>query len=177
MNKPDQTNPVQPAISRQLPRTVVVLGLVSFFNDFASDIVVPLIPILLATVLSAGPIALGLIEGVADALACFLKLWAGRHSDVMSGRRKGLALSGYMLSNLARPLLGLAGSWVTVLLLRSVDRVGKGLRSAPRDAMVADATPPHIRGYAFGFHRALDNAGAVAGALTAAAILAWSDLS
>ena len=177
MNKPDQTNPAQPVVSRQLPRTVIVLGLASFFNDFASDIVVPLIPILLATVLSAGPIALGLIEGVADALACFLKLWAGRHSDVMSGRRKGLALSGYMLSNLARPLLGLAGSWVTVLLLRSVDRIGKGLRSAPRDAMVADATPPHIRGYAFGFHRALDNAGAVAGALTAAAILAWSDLS
>jgi len=177
MNKPDQPNPLNSVVSKKLPKTVVVLGLVSFFNDFASDIVVPLIPILLATVLSAGPIALGLIEGVADALACFLKLWAGRHSDVMSGRRKGLALSGYMLSNLARPLLGLAGSWFTVLLLRSVDRVGKGLRSAPRDAMVADATPPHIRGYAFGFHRALDNAGAVAGALTAAAILAWSDLS
>ncbi len=177
MNKPDQPNPINPFVSKKLPKTVVVLGLVSFFNDFASDIVVPLIPILLATVLSAGPIALGLIEGVADALACFLKLWAGRHSDVMSGRRKGLALSGYMLSNLARPLLGLAGSWFTVLLLRSVDRVGKGLRSAPRDAMVADATPSHIRGYAFGFHRALDNAGAVAGALTAAAILAWSDLS
>jgi MFS family permease len=177
MNKPDQPNPLNPPVSKKLPQTVVVLGLVSFFNDFASDIVVPLIPILLATVLAAGPIALGLIEGVADALACFLKLWAGRHSDVMSGRRKGLALTGYMLSNLARPLLGLAGSWVTVLLLRSVDRVGKGLRSAPRDAMVADATPPHIRGYAFGFHRALDNAGAVAGALAAAAILAWSDLS
>ncbi len=177
MNKPDQLNPLDPVVSRRLPKAVIILGLVSFFNDFASDIVVPLIPILLATVLSAGPIVLGLIEGVADALACFLKLWAGRHSDVMSGRRKGLAMSGYMLSNLARPLLGLAGSWVTVLLLRSVDRVGKGLRSAPRDAMVADATPPHIRGYAFGFHRALDNAGAVAGALTAAAILAWSDLS
>ena len=114
---------------------------------------------------------------MADALACFLKLWAGRHSDVMSGRRKGLALAGYTLSNLARPLLGLAGSWVTVLLLRSVDRIGKGLRSAPRDAMVADATPSHMRGFAFGFHRALDNAGAVAGGLTAAAILAWSDLS
>ncbi len=94
MNKPDQTNPALPVVSRQLPRTVIVLGLVSFFNDFASDIVVPLIPILLATVLSAGPIALGLIEGVADALACFLKLWAGRHSDVMSGRRKGLVSSG-----------------------------------------------------------------------------------
>lgn len=177
MNKPDQSDPAHFVVSRKLPRTVVLLGLVSFFNDFASDIVVPLIPILLATVLAAGPIALGLIEGVADALACFLKLWAGRHSDLMSGRRKGLALMGYTLSNLARPLLGLAGSWLAVLLLRSVDRVGKGLRSAPRDAMVTDATPLHIRGYAFGFHRALDNAGAVAGALTAAAILAWSDLS
>ncbi|MBA3756678.1 MAG: MFS transporter [Nitrosomonas sp.] len=177
MNKPDQPDPSLPVVSTKLPKTVVVLGLVSFFNDFASDIVVPLIPILLATVLAAGPIALGLIEGVADALACFLKLWAGRHSDVMRGRRKNLALTGYTLSNLARPLLGLAGSWITVLLLRSIDRIGKGLRSAPRDAMVADATPPHIHGYAFGFHRALDNAGAVAGGLTAAAVLAWSDLS
>ena len=177
MDKPDQPDPSQSVVSTKLPKTVVVLGLVSFFNDFASDIVVPLIPILLATVLAAGPIVLGLIEGVADALACFLKLWAGRHSDVMRGRRKSLALMGYTLSNLARPLLGLAGSWITVLLLRSIDRVGKGLRSAPRDAMVADVTPPHIRGYAFGFHRALDNAGAVAGGLTAAAVLTWSDLS
>ena len=177
MNKPDQSNPANSTDSGKLPKTVVVLGLVSFFNDFASDIVIPLIPILLATVLAAGPIALGLIEGMADALACFLKLWAGRHSDVMSGRRKGLALAGYTLSNLARPLLGLAGSWVTVLLLRSIDRVGKGLRGAPRDAMVADATPPRMHGHAFGFHRAMDNAGAVAGGLTAAAVLAWSDLS
>ncbi len=177
MNKPDQPDSASLSAAKKLPRTVVVLGFVSFFNDFASDIVVPLIPILLATVLAAGPVALGLIEGVADALACFLKLWAGRHSDVMSGRRKGLALAGYTFSNCARPLLGLAGSWVTVLLLRSIDRVGKGLRGAPRDAMVADATPPPMRGYAFGFHRALDNAGAVAGALAAAAILAWSDSS
>lgn len=176
MNKPAQPNPANSVISRKLPGTVIVLGWVSFFNDFASDIVVPLIPILLATVLAAGPIVLGLIEGVADALACFLKLWAGRHSDVMHERRKSLALTGYTLSNLARPLLGLVGSWVTVLFLRSIDRVGKGLRSAPRDAMVVDATPPHIRGYAFGFHRALDNAGAVAGGLMAA-VLAWSDLS
>ena len=177
MNKLDQSNSKAATPSNRLPRTVIFLGFVSFFNDFASDIVVPLIPILLATVLAAGPIALGVIEGVADALACFLKLWAGRHSDVMSGRRKGLALTGYTLSNLARPLLGLAGSWMMVLLLRSIDRIGKGLRSAPRDAMVADATSPQIRGYAFGFHRALDNAGAVAGALTTAAVLAWSDLS
>jgi hypothetical protein len=120
---------------------VIALGIVSLFNDMASEIVVPLIPILLASVLGAGPIALGLVEGVVDAVAAFLKLWSGRHSDALGGRRKGLALAGYSLSNLARPLLALAGTWGVVLLLRSVDRVGKGLRSAPRDALVADATP------------------------------------
>jgi MFS family permease len=152
----------------------VALGLVSLFNDMASEIVVPLIPILLASVLSAGPVALGLVEGVADAVAAFLKLWSGRHSDALGGRRKGLALAGYTLSNLARPLLAFAGTWGVVLLLRSVDRVGKGLRSAPRDALVADATPAEIRGLAYGFQRALDNAGAVGGSLIAAAVLAWS---
>jgi MFS family permease len=161
---------------RKLPRTVVVLGVVSFLNDFASDIVIPLLPILLATVLGSGPLALGLIEGVADALASFLKLWAGRHSDRMRGRRKALAVAGYTLSNVARPLLGFAGSWPGVLLLRAVDRVGKGIRSAPRDALVADVTPAGMRGYAFGFHRALDNGGAVAGSLVAAAVLAWSGM-
>ena len=161
----------------RLPRTVIVLSFVSFFNDLASEMVVPLIPILLATVLVAGPVALGLIEGVADAVAALLKLWSGRRSDLLGGRRKGLALSGYALSNVARPLLGLAGSWPVLLALRSLDRVGKGLRSAPRDALVADATPPEIRGLAFGFHRALDNAGAVGGSLIAAAVLAWSGMS
>ena len=164
-------------MQQRLPRTVVILGLVSFFNDFASDIVIPLIPILLATVLSSGPVALGIIEGVADAVASFLKLWSGRHTDRLTGRRKGLTLFGYTLSNLARPLLGLATSWQTVLVLRSIDRVGKGLRSAPRDALVADASPPEMRGYAFGFHRALDNGGAVAGSLAAAAVIAYSTLT
>ncbi|MDE2366973.1 MAG: MFS transporter [Betaproteobacteria bacterium] len=181
MDKPAQAPAAgsadSPAAPRKLPRTVIVLGLVSFFNDFASDIVVPLIPILLATVLAAGPVALGFIEGVADAIASLLKLWSGRHSDVMSGRRKSLAVAGYTLSNIARPLLGLAGSWLVILVLRSIDRVGKGLRSAPRDALVADATPPHMHGYAFGFHRAMDNGGAVAGSLAAAAVLTWSGLS
>jgi MFS family permease len=163
-----------PAHPRKLPRTVIALGLVSLFNDMASEIVVPLIPILLASVLGAGPVALGLVEGVADAVAAFLKLWSGRHSDALGGRRKGLALAGYALSNVARPLLAFAGSWLAVLLLRSVDRVGKGLRSAPRDALVADATPPDMRGHAYGFQRALDNAGAVGGSLIAAAVLAWS---
>ncbi|PTQ79488.1 nitrate/nitrite transporter NarK [Nitrosospira multiformis] len=178
MEKPDQIAlPQLPAPQKKLPRAVIVLGLVSFFNDFASDIVIPLIPILLATVLAAGPIVLGLIEGVADAVASLLKLWAGRHSDIMSGRRKGLAVAGYALSNITRPMLGLAGSWPLILVLRSIDRVGKGLRSAPRDALVADATPPGMHGYAFGYHRAMDNGGAVAGSLAAAAVLTWSGLS
>jgi len=161
----------------KLPRTVVALGLVSFFNDLASEIVVPLIPILLAGVLGVGPVVLGLVEGVADAVASLLKLWSGRRSDLLGGRRKGLTLAGYALSNVARPLLGLAGSWAGVLLLRSVDRVGKGIRSAPRDALVSDAAPAGLRGYAYGFQRALDNAGAVGGSLIAAAVLAWSAVS
>ena len=176
MNKPAEEPQENPPPTK-LPRTVIVLGLVSFFNDFASDIVIPLIPILLATVLAAGPVALGLIEGVADAVASLIKLWSGRHSDIMTGQRKGLAVAGYTLSNIARPLLGLAGSWPVILVLRSIDRVGKGLRSAPRDALVADATKPGMHGYAFGYHRALDNAGAVAGSLAAAAVLAWSGMS
>jgi MFS family permease len=160
----------------RLPSTVIALGLVSFFNDLASEIVVPLVPILLATVLGAGPVALGLIEGVADAIAAALRLWSGRHSDQLGGRRKGLVLAGYALSNLVRPLLALAGSWMTVLVLRSFDRVGKGLRTAPRDALVSDATPAAMRGYAYGFQRALDNGGAVGGSLIAAGVLAWSTI-
>jgi len=160
----------------RLPRTIIALGLVSLFNDLASEIVVPLIPILLTTVLGAGPVALGVIEGVADAVAALLKLWSGRRSDALGGRRKGLTLAGYLLSNIARPLLGLAGSWAGVLVLRSVDRVGKGLRTAPRDALIADAVPAQIRGYAYGFNRAMDNGGAVGGSLIAAAVLSWSHI-
>ena len=153
---------------------MIVLSLVSFFNDLASDMVIPLIPILLTTQLAVGPLALGAVEGIADSVASFLKLWSGRHSDWLGGRRKTLTVLGYSLSNIARPLLGTAGTWPEILALRSADRVGKGIRSAPRDAMLADCTPPLMRGLAFGFHRALDNAGAVGGALAAAAVLAWS---
>ena len=161
----------------KLPRAVIILSFVSFLNDLAADIVVPLIPILLATVLGAGPVVLGLVEGFADAVASFLKLWSGRHSDVMNGRRKPLAVIGYTISNVARPLLALATVWPAVVALRSLDRVGKGIRSAPRDAMICDFAAPEIRGYAFGFHRALDNAGAVFGSLLAAMVLYWSGLS
>ena len=139
--------------------------------------VTPFIPILIATVLGAGPVILGLVEGVADAAASFLKLWAGRHSDTLGGKRKELMVWGYGLSNLARPLIGLVSSWGALLLVRSMDRVGKGMRSAPRDALLADATERDMHGYAFGFHRALDNAGAVGGSLLAVLALTWLGLT
>ena len=161
----------------KLPRTVVILGLVSFFNDLASEMVTPFIPILIATVLGAGPVILGLVEGVADAAASFLKLWAGRYSDAKGGRRKPLVIFGYTLSNFARPLLGLISSWGALLLLRSIDRVGKGIRSAPRDALLADAAHRDMHGFAFGFQRALDNAGAMGGTLLAVAALTWAGWS
>ncbi len=157
----------------QLPRTVVVIGFVSLLNDFASEMVVPLIPLLLATVLAAGPVALGLIEGVADTVSNLLKLWAGRHSDLYGRRRKPYVVFGYLLSNLARPLIGLSGSWLTVLSIRVTDRIGKGVRTAPRDALISDAIDDGIAGRAYGFTRALDHAGAVLGALVAAAVMYW----
>ena len=161
----------------KLPATVIAIGLVSFLNDLASEMVTPFIPILIATVLGAGPVILGLVEGVADAAASFLKLWAGRYSDGKRGRRKRLMVFGYALSNLARPLLGLVSSWGALLLLRSLDRAGKGLRDAPRDALLADSAHPEIHGLAYGFHRAMDNAGALGGTLLAIAALSWLDWS
>jgi len=158
---------------RKLPATVIAIGLVSFLNDLASEMVTPFIPILIATVLGAGPVILGLVEGVADAAASLLKLWAGRYSDSKHGRRKKLMVFGYALSNLARPLLGLVSSWGALLLLRSLDRAGKGLRNAPRDALLADSAHPEIHGLAYGFHRAMDNAGALGGTLLAIAALSW----
>lgn len=158
---------------RKLSGTVIAIGLVSFLNDLASEMVTPFIPILVATVLGAGPVILGLVEGVADAAASFLKLWAGRYSDVRQGRRKQLMVFGYGLSNLARPLLALVSSWGVLLLLRSLDRAGKGLRNAPRDALLADSAHADIHGYAYGFHRAMDNAGALGGTLLAVAALSW----
>jgi MFS family permease len=155
---------------------VVVVGLVSLFNEIASQIVAPLIPILLVSVLSAGPVALGIIEGVADAVACFLRLLSGRLSDAWGARRKGFMLVGYAIANAAKPLVALAAVWWIVALLRTADRVGKGLRSAPRDAIVADVTPQEIRGRAYGVQRALDRVGAIGGSLVAAAVLAWSGL-
>jgi MFS family permease len=151
----------------------VVLGLVSLCNDLASEMVTPLIPLLLVTVLAAGPVALGLIEGTADATTNLLKLWAGRRSDRAARRRKPFVLAGYALSNMVRPLIGMATSWTMVLGIRVGDRIGKGLRTAPRDALLADAIPAGMTATAYGFTRALDHLGAVLGALTAAAVVHW----
>ena len=161
---------------RGLPRTVVAVGLVSLLTDISSEMIYPLLPVFLATVLGAGPMALGLIEGVADATASLIKLASGILSD-RTGRRKPLLVGGYAVSSLMRPFIGLAASWPTVLGLRFLDRVGKGLRSSPRDALIADVTPPDRWGAAYGFHRAMDNSGAVIGPLVAGALLHWGGLS
>jgi len=154
-----------------LPRTVWLLGLVSLFNDTTSELIYPLVPLFLASVLMAGPRALGLIEGVAEATASLLKLFSGVLMD-RRGHAKGWVAGGYALAALSRPLFYLAASWPAVLALRFADRVGKGLRTSPRDALLAGAVDENRRGLAFGLHRAMDNAGAVIGPLLAAWLLA-----
>lgn len=153
-----------------LPRTVVVLGFVSFLNDMASEMITPLLPIFLTATLGAGAAVVGLVEGVAEATSSLLKLVSGRLAD-RGWNAKHLVIGGYGVSNGARPLIGLAFGWPWVLLLRFLDRVGKGLRTSPRDALIAASTESHLRGKAFGFHRALDHAGAVAGPLLAFVLL------
>ncbi len=155
---------------RRLPRNVFAISLVSLLNDASSEIIYPFLPLFLALTLGASPFAIGLIEGGAESVSGLLKLFFGYYSD-RRGRRKGLVVFGYGLASVARPLLGLASSWPQVLFIRLTDRVGKGVRSAPRDAMIADAAAPDERGLAFGFHRAMDHAGAVVGPLLGYAIL------
>ena len=156
---------------RALPRTVLLLGLISLFNDAAGELVYPLVPLYLATVLMAGPRALGLIEGVAEAVSSLVKLGAGVLADRMR-RMRLWVIGGYSVAGLARPLLALTTAWPGVLLLRFADRLGQGLRRAPRDALINLAVPAERRGLAFGFHRAMDNLGAVVGPLAAAGLLA-----
>jgi len=156
----------------KLPATVITLGFVSLLNDVASDMIAPLLPIFLATTLGAGPAVVGLIEGVAETTSSLLKLYAGRLGDRGKGH-KWLALAGYLISNLVRPLIGIASSWPFVLAMRFADRVGKGIRTAPRDALIALSVDKEQRGYAFGLHRAMDHTGAMIGPLIAALLLAW----
>ncbi len=154
-----------------LPRTIWLLGLISFVNDAASDMIYPLVPLYLASVLMAGPKALGLIEGIAEAFGSVLKLVAGVLADRLRQMRWWV-VAGYAVSGLVRPLIALSTSWLGVLACRFADRVGKGLRAAPRDALLTLSVAPAQRGLAFGLHRAMDNLGAVVGPLLAALLLA-----
>lgn len=155
-----------------LPRTVIILGAVSLLNDAGSEMINPLLPLFLTLTLGAGPAIVGLIEGVAEATSSILKLVAGWLADRGWSARR-LVIAGYSFSNLARPLIGLANSWGVVIALRFCDRIGKGLRTAPRDAIISSSVDASIRGRAFGFHRAFDHLGAMIGPLIAFGLLQW----
>ena len=160
---------------KNLPPNVLALSLVSLLNDTSSEIIYPLLPTFLAITLGATPAIIGIIEGFAESFSSLLKLFSGYLSDKF-GHRKLLVFSGYTLSSLMRPLLAFASSWQQVLVLRVTDRTGKGIRGAPRDALVADSVEPEKRGLAFGFHRAADHFGAVLGPVIAFGLLyLWAE--
>jgi MFS family permease len=149
----------------RIPRNVIVLGFVSLFTDASTEMIYPLIPIFVAA-LGSGAVILGVIEGVAETTASILKLFSGIISDKL-GKRKLLVAIGYSLSSLVRPFTGLVSSAWQIVFIRMFDRIGKGIRSAPRDALIASSVDQSIRGKAYGFHRAMDHAGAVVGPLLA----------
>ncbi|HEX3251907.1 MAG TPA: MFS transporter [Pyrinomonadaceae bacterium] len=155
---------------RGLPRNVVAIGLVSLLNDASSEIIYPLLPVFLTASLGASARAIGIIEGLAESIASLLKLFAGYLSDRLA-KRKFLVVAGYSLASIVRPLLAFAHTWTQVLAIRLTDRVGKGIRTAPRDAMIADTVSVEQRGLAFGFHRAMDHGGAVIGPLAGYALV------
>ncbi len=150
----------------KLKPQVRLLSFISLLNDSASEMIYPLLPVFLTSVLGATPVTIGVIEGAADGLASILKLVAGSISDRLP-HRKPLVVAGYALAAASRALIAVAGRWPTVFTARLIDRTGKGIRSAPRDAIIADVTPPAERGHAFGFQRAFDHTGAVIGPLLA----------
>lgn len=158
------------AEKKVLNSTVIRLGLVSFFADIASEMLYPITPIFLSTVLGASMASIGLIEGLAEAVASLLKTYSGSWSDSIS-RRKPFIIVGYFLAAIAKPFIGASTSWVHVLEARTLDRIGKGIRSAPRDALLADSVQASDRGAAFGWHRAMDTAGAAIGPLFAIFLL------
>jgi MFS family permease len=155
---------------KNLPRNVWALSFVSLLNDTSSEIIYPLLPTFLALSLGASPFAIGAIEGVAESTASLLKLFSGYISDKFQ-RRKPLIIFGYGLAAITRPLLAFVGSWQQVLFVRLTDRVGKGIRGTPRDALLAAEVSPEQRGMAFGFNRAADHLGAVFGPLIATILI------
>jgi MFS family permease len=159
-----------PRFRQPLPQNVKVLGWVSFLNDVASEMIFPLLPQFLLTVLGGNRFLLGVIEGIVDSASSIVKLWSGGWSDRI-GSRKGLVLFGYALAAVTRPLIGIITAPWQLLIIRLGDRVGKGTRNSPRDALIADSVAPEIRGRAFGFNRAMDHLGAAVGPILAAAFL------
>lgn len=158
------------SLLRGVTRNVVVLGLVSLLTDVSSELLVYVIPLFLANVLAATPTVIGIVEGIAEGVAAFVKLGSGALSDRFR-RRKILVGTGYATSVAAKGLYLVATAWPVVLVARVGDRIGKGIRTAPRDALIADSTPPEARGRAFGLHRAMDTLGAVIGVALAAVII------
>ena len=153
-----------------VPRTVWALGAVSLFMDLSSEMVHGLLPLFLTGVLGASMVAVGVVEGIAEATASVVKVFSGALSDRLA-RRKPLVVLGYALAALSKPLFPLAASVPLVLFARFADRIGKGIRGAPRDALIADVTPPELRGTAYGLRQALDTVGAVLGPLAAVGLM------
>ncbi|WP_432218040.1 MFS transporter [Pseudomonas kribbensis] len=154
------------AASIRIPRTIWALGFVSLFMDLSSELVHSLLPIFLVSTLGASALTVGLIEGIAESMAMFVKIFSGAISDFI-GRRKGLLLLGYGLAALTKPLFPLAHSVEVAFSARFLDRIGKGIRGAPRDALVAEVSPPEIRGACFGLRQSMDTVGAVFGPVLA----------
>jgi MFS family permease len=166
------TEPRRSDLSRALRGNVFLLGLVSLFTDMSSEMVYPLLPVFLTGFVSssAAAVYIGLMDGLAESTSSILKIYAGRLSDRL-GSRKPLALAGYAISSLARPLVALAAAGWHVVALRVIDRIGKGLRTSPRDALLSESADYDVRGVAFSFHRMMDHIGAVLGPLAAAVFL------
>ncbi|MCA9017232.1 MAG: MFS transporter, partial [Planctomycetaceae bacterium] len=160
----------EPASHQRLPRNVKLLGWASCLNDIASEMIFPLLPQFLIMVLGGNRFYLGIIEGVADSASSLLKLGSGAWTD-RAGKRKGFVIFGYALAAVSRPVMSLVMAPWQLFFARTADRIGKGVRTSPRDALISDSTTPDFRGRAFGFHRAMDNLGAAVGPILATGFL------
>ncbi|MCP2519295.1 MFS transporter [SCandidatus Aminicenantes bacterium Aminicenantia_JdfR_composite] len=163
-------------MKKKIPSNVKFLGLVSFFNDSASEMIYPLLPVFLTSYLGTGTAIVGLIEGIAESISSLSKLISGWLSDLWK-KRKVIVIGGYALSSLSRPIIGITTNWTQVLTLRFADRLGKGIRTSPRDALLVDSVNEKERGRAFGFQRAFDHLGAVVGPVIAFLLLRGFHLS
>src|SRR2546426_11392345 len=164
-----------------LTANILVLGFVSLLTDFSSEMIIPILPFYLIAALGANALIVGFIEGTADAVVAFMKVLSGRWSDVR-GSRKRFVEAGYGLSTVMKILFPFAQSWPEFFGMRIVERLGKGVRDAPRDALLTESTPPDARGKAFGFHRSIDTAGAIIGPIVTLVLLAgllpyWAEAS